>query len=187
MGSRQGSSLMMALFAITILSMMAILMVSRGTAGMKDTIAFRDHQSSFQAAEAGVEHARKLLNDGAPDNWDAELTTQYGADRIIGTADDAYFICTCPSDSICASSSGVCANAPTIVGTQTYYVRIEDNKVPDPAQAIVDDDNRIWIVSTGTVGGKTTTIRELVGNNAQDSHISQEHNGEHSLGWATTE
>lgn len=161
---------MMALFAITILSMMAILMVSRGTAGMKDTIGFRDHQSAFQAAEAGVEHARKLLNDGATDNWDAELTAQYGPDRIIGTADDVAFIAT-----------------TTLASGQTYSVRIEDNKVPDPTQSIVDDDNRIWIVSTGTVGSKTTTIRELVGNNAQDAHISQEHYGEHSLGWATTE
>lgn len=161
---------MIALFAITILAMLAILMVSRGTAGMKDTRAFRDHQSAFQAAEAGVEHARKLLNDVAANNWDAALTTQYGPDRIIGTADDVAFIAT-----------------TTLASGQTYLASIEDNKVPDPAQAIVDDDNRIWIISTGTAGGKTTTIRELVRNNAQDAHISQEHYGEHSLGWATTE
>lgn len=173
--SENGSSLMVALFAITILAMLAILMVSRGTAGMRDTRAFRDHQSAFQAAEAGLEHARKLLNDGSTDTWDTELTAQYGADLVTGepgaagTADDTLFIAE-----------------TTLVAGQTYIARIEDNADDDPSP-VIDEDNRIWIISTGTAGGKTTTIRELVRNNAQDSHISQEHYGEHSLGWATTE
>lgn len=175
--SRNGSSLLVSLFAITILAMLAILMVSRGTAGMKDTIAFRDHQSAFQAAEAGVEHARKLLNDGATDTWDTELATQYGADGLTGvpgaagTADDTAFIAT---TAIAAGGAG-----------QTYSVRIENDTAD--SSPIIDANNRIWIISTGTAGGKTTIIRELVANNAQDSHIAQQHYGEHSLGWATTE
>lgn len=173
--SKNGSSLLVSLFAITILAMLAILMVSRGTAGMKDTIAFRNHQSAFQAAEAGVEHARKLLNDGATDTWDTELTGQYGADGLTGdpgaagTADDTAFIA---------------ADTPLAAG-QTYSARIENDTAD--SSPIIDANNRIWIISTGTAGGKTTIIRELVGNNAQDSHIAQQHYGEHSLGWATTE
>jgi Tfp pilus assembly protein PilX len=167
--SNSGSSLLIALFAITILSGLAILMVSRGSAGMKDTRAFRDVQSSFEAAEAGVEHARKLLNDGASNTWDDELSAQAGADGLTGTADDVPFIAT-----------------TTLTSTQSYTVNIADNTDSDPSP-IVDADARIWVTSTGTAGGKTTTIRVMVENDSQDAHISQEHYGEHSLGWAKSE
>ena len=167
--SKSGSSLLIAIFAISILSGLALLMVKRGTAGMKDTRAFRDVQSSFESAEAGVEHARKLLNDGASNTWDSELSSQAGPDALTDTADDVPFIAT-----------------TSLTPTQSYTVNIADNTDSDPS-LIVDADNRIWVTSTGTAGGKTTTIRVMVENDAQDSHISQEHYGEHSLGWATTE
>lgn len=167
--SRSGSSLLIAIFAITILSGLALLMVKRGTAGMSDTRGFRDIQSAFEAAEAGVEHARKKLNNGASNTWDDELAAQAGGDALTGTADDVPLI---------ASTS--------LTSAQSYTVNIADNTDFDPSP-IVDADARIWVTSTGTAGGKTTTIRVMVENDSQDAHISQEHYGEHSLGWAKSE
>lgn len=161
--------MLLAIFAITILSGLGLMLVTRGTVGMKDTRGFVNVQSSFQAAEAGIEYARKKLNNGASDTWDNELAAQAGADGLTGTADDVPFI---------ASAS--------LTSTQSYTVNIEDNTDFDPSP-IVDADARIWIISTGTAGGKTTTIREMVENDSQDAHISQEHYGEHSLGWAKSE
>jgi len=167
--SQKGSSLLIALFAVVILSGLGILMVKRGTLGMKDTVNFRQSQTAFEAAEAGAEHARKLLNDGAGDTWDDELSTQAGPDGVMGTVDDVSFI-----------------TSTELATAQSYAVTILDNTDFDPSD-VIDADGRIWIISTGTSGGKTTMVRVLVENESQDAHISQEHYGERSLGWARGE
>lgn len=167
--SQKGSSLLIALFAVVILSGLGILMVKRGTLGMKDTVGYRQSQTAFEAAEAGAEHARKLLNDGADNTWDDELAAQAGPDGIMGTADDVPFISTA-----------------SLTSAESYAVTIEDNTDFDPS-GVIDADGRIWIIATGTSGNKTTTVRVLVENESQDAHISQEHYGERSLGWARGE
>ncbi len=170
--SRKGNSLLVALIAIVMLSGLAIVMVKRGTHSMKDTVNFKKVQSSFTAAEAGLEHGRKLLNDGVSDTWDDELTLahQIGPDNVWNTADDVKtpFIAT-----------------TTLSASQTYTVSIEDNN--DDKSMNVDYDGLIWLISTGTSGTKTTTLKVLVQNDSQDSHISQEHYGERSLGHAKGE
>jgi len=148
---------------------LSIYMVKRGTFGMKDTINFKRIQNAFSAAEAGIEHGRKLLNDGANNTWDDELTAQAGADGITGTADDLDFI-----------------SITSLNSDQSYTVRIADNIDLDTS-ALIDFDGQIWLISTGTSSTKTATIRVLVENDAQDTHISQEHYGEKNLGLAIEE
>lgn len=173
LGSRKGSALLMALLGVVILSGLAILMVKRATFGMKDTANFRRIQSSFTAAEAGLEHGRNLLNNGAANTWDDELASvhQIGVDGLWDTADDVLtnFI-----------------NSTSLNSMQSYVVTIEDNVDLDTSP-IVDADYRIWVISTGTSGSKTVTLRVLLENDSQDAHISQEHYGERSLGQAKGE
>ena len=146
--NEKGFVLPVGLMFLAIISMMGTTAVIVTTTDLKIGSNYYTNVQAFYEAEAGIQRGINDLKNNSGSSFDDELL---GDDGSSNTSDDGILSFQSPG-------------SPVSFGAGTYSVQVIDNNDESGTDDPYDDiDDRVIIVSTGTVNGATKTIEVVFG------------------------
>ena len=175
--NENGSMMVVAILFLAILTIIGIAASRTSTTEVQISTNALEHNITFYAADAGIEAGRTMLNALKIRNagaWDLILTgTEFTYTNSLNV--DAQ---------VTTLNEVIDAEGGRSVGGATYALVVEDNTDHD-GEVGVDTDDTVWLTSTATFRGSTTTIRSLVRGGGEA--YAQEHYNAGSSGEAKAE
>jgi hypothetical protein len=188
--SERGFALFIAIFTLLLITAIAVGMLMLTNTDTNISTNFRDEQTAFFAAKAGLEEVRDRMRTNATNSLNASLpgaATPSSAPPMFGSANAALYVTNplngesvtpwvtngsaYPDDEICiealyaGSANGCSGNPPRPRGTSNWYVtgNASSTYASSPVQAWK------WVrinVKTNQTASGTTTVSTVDGNTA---------------------